>query len=124
MKRFIFVFLFLSAYIIGYSDTNTYNEYLQSIDAGSADVLIQALHTGDMDLTYGAIKRIGELKLTNARKDIYDWMAQSNPAANQGKEIQSQNLRNIFRICVWTLGQIGNETDAHELVGYLKDIQD
>ncbi len=118
---FFIMFLMTGAAL---ADTNTYEAYFSKITAADAEVLLQAMSVNDLDMVYGSIKRIGELKLTNTRKQIYEWLSQSNPIANQGKEERSQQLRSIFRISIWTISRIGDERDAQELISYIKDIKD
>ncbi len=124
MKYLITVLVIMVfAVTASYSKITTYDEYFKSMDASNYDQIVESFISDDLDMVYGGIKRIGELKLTNARQEIFGLMAQSNPIANQGKKRINQ-LKDIFLISVWTMGQIGNNQDAIEIASYLKDITD
>ncbi len=126
MKKFIYLVCFFSIAVISscYAEITTYDDYFKSMDASNYDQLIESIHFNDNDMIYGGIKRIGELKLTNAKKDVFSWMAQSNPMANEGNQKMASQLKDIFLISVWTIGQIGDNQDAIEISKYLKDIKD
>jgi hypothetical protein len=103
--------------------TNTYADYFRLLGMAQSNVLIQALESEDLDMVYSAIHRIGELGCTNAKKNIWAWLAQANPAANAGKVQQETSLKEILRASVWAISRIGDDTDAQELVTYAKDIK-
>lgn len=112
----------LFSFSLGFGATNSYEDYFGAMSVSHSNLIQQGLNSEDLDAVYSAIKRVGELRLTNMIKDVYEWLGQSNPVANIGKVQRSQQVKNIFNISIWTIGQIGSDRDAQELVTYLKDI--
>ncbi len=103
---------------------SVYEGMFVNLDTSSSNILFQAMDSLDFDLVYSAIKRVGELKMTQAKYRVKEWLGAANPSANYGKPKQLADLRNIFHISIWTVGRIGNDADAETFANYWKDITD
>lgn len=101
-----------------------YDSTFSGLDAGSIGTLTNALESRDYDMVYSAIKRIGQLRLTNTKARIQTWFRESNPGSSVGREWEVAQMRNIFNVTVWTLGRIGDDHDAEVLAFYYYKIGD
>ncbi len=82
----------------------------------------QALDDNDFDLVLAALKRVGELKLTNLKPKVLGLMSVANPQANQDKPRLYAHYRNIFYLSILVMGKIGNgEDDATFITSFLRD---
>ncbi len=123
-KNFLMMFLmagFLYSYEISdYPHTSKYDERLKNISDEA--FLSNALDDSDLDLVFSALKRVGELRLTNLKPKVIGLIGAANPQANISKSRFSANYRNIFYLGVLVLGKIGNsEEDATYIASFLRD---
>lgn len=95
-----------------------------NLDESSSNLIFQSMDSMDFDLVYSAIKRAGELRLKSSKIRIKEWLAAANPSANYGKPKQLAEMRNIFNISIWSIGRLGDDTDAEVFANYWVDITD
>ncbi len=106
--------------ISDYPYKSRYDERLKYIN--DENYLSEALDDGDLDLVFSALKRVGELRLTNLKPKVIGLIGLANPQANQDKPKLLANYRNIFYLGIWVLGKIGNgEDDAPFITSFLRD---
>jgi hypothetical protein len=124
LSIFFAAVLVLSAVVPGFGYTSPYDEAFSQIDASGYSTLENALKSADIDMVYSAIKRIGELKITNARSIIREWLGQTNPETTRSNPALAARYRNIFNISIWTIGRIGENSDARLLANYWRAVSD
>lgn len=126
MKRiFVLVVMFL---LIGISQmfsykfwyNSPYDKQFENFTKDQYAVLIAAMEASEPDMVYSAIRRIGELKITNARQRVYEWLGQTNPESVS----DSADWRNVFRISIWALGHIGDEASVLRMSVYWRNVTD
>lgn len=88
------------------------------------DTIVNGLDDQDQDVVYSALKRAGQLKITNIRVKVESIIGSASPIANQGKAVQSTSYRHVFNMGILVLGKIGDESDGPILANYLKDTKD
>ena len=105
----------------GISFADTYSEFFVFFDKENEAKLLSYLDTvGDNDFLSGALKRVGVLKLTNARAKVMTILSTYCPGdddENMGSQEMSDR-RDVFQMAVYTIGQIGDE----DSVKYLSSI--
>lgn len=127
MKRFFIVWMVVMAVGMGvvFADyTSPYDESFALLDQRNISLLTNALESRDYNLVYSAIKRLGQLRVTNVRPRIQVWFRESNPASAVGNDYEQVAMRNVFNISVWALGKIGDNHDAGVLAFYYDKITD
>lgn len=117
----VLIFVFLSV-TENFSKVTPYDEMFRYLNVSSSNVMIESVGSADPDLVYTALRKIGQLRLTNAHKAVIAALSKANPSANQGKVHQSTQQSDVFNMGVWTLSQIGNEQDVSLLASFIKDI--
>jgi hypothetical protein len=105
----------------GYASDKEYYDYLINLNVPQSNALIQALSSDDQSMVLAAIQRIGDIRLTNAKKHIWNCMAQVNPEANQGKSIDDKQ-HEIMLKSIQTIGRIADDSDVRDIVVYLKAV--
>ena len=89
------------------------------MDLTDETVISSFLDSGNYDEVFCAIRRVGELKLTNVKGKVGSWVATSEPDANVGKGVMEADIWHIFNMGVLVLGKIGDKSDGIILSGYL-----
>ncbi|MCX7820501.1 MAG: hypothetical protein N2258_02365 [Brevinematales bacterium] len=125
--RFISIILFVLLSTLSFSYEisdfpykSRYDEKLKYIT--DEKYLSEALDDSDLDIVFSALKRVGELKLTNLKSKVIGLIAVANPQANQDKPKLLANYRNIFYLGILVIGKIGNgDDDAPYLTSFLRD---
>lgn len=106
--------------ISDYPHQSRYDEKLKYIN--DEKYLSEALDDSDLDLVFSALKRVGELKLTNLKPKVIGLISLANPQANQDKPKLLANYRNIFYLGILVMGKIGNgDDDAPFITSFLRD---
>ncbi len=123
------VIILLFFVIKGYSYDITEYPYKSKYDADFAEIkdgnmLISSLYDKELDVEFSALKRIGMLKITAAKKRVEEIVAESDPVANQGKTEQRADFKYLFDMGVLVLGKIGDNADAVTLSKLLKETAD
>ena len=107
--------------ISGYPYKSKFDErFKKNVDAKT---IINSLDDQDLDMVFSALKKAGEMRLTNARLKVEGLVASSNPQANLGKGEQATAYRHIFYMGILVLGKIGDDGDGGILGGYLWDLK-
>ncbi|MGC8764602.1 MAG: hypothetical protein ACP5QT_01785 [Brevinematia bacterium] len=126
MNKIFFIFLIFlyglsfSYEISEFPHVSRYDERLKNISDES--FLSNALDDSDLDLVFSALKRVGELRLTNLKSKVIGLIGIANPQANISRSKLYANYRNIFYLGILVLGKIGSsENDAAYLAGFLRD---
>lgn len=101
-----------------------YDESFALLNKTHIVLLTNSLESRDYNLVYSAIKRLGQLQVTNTLPRIEVWFRESNPAANPGRDLDIAAMRNVFNISVWAIGRMGGDHDAEVLSYYLDKITD
>lgn len=91
---------------------------------GQLKVLRHALESEDLEKVQRAIKKIGELGLTNVRDRVRIWYGEANPTKSKHNASYLAKLKGIFHISIWTLTRIGNDKDAETMALTLRGLKD
>ncbi len=121
MRKSLIIFFLFLFWTHSFSKTTEYDEMFQFLNASSSNIMIESLGSEDPDLVYTALKRIGQLTLTNARTKVIEAISAANPTANQGKVKRSIRNSDVFNMGVWALSKIGNEKDVNLIASFIKD---
>jgi hypothetical protein len=127
MAKFGFVFLVLAGLCISnpaFGKEGVYNSFFKHLGESDYIQLSNAMYFSNPKMIYSAVRRVGELKITNARDRVREIFSEARPHLSGEGARRSAVLRDSFLISAWTMGQIGNELDAQELADSLKDIRD
>lgn len=121
LVSFIFLVNLMFSYEISdYPHVSKYDDRLKNIT--DEKFLSDALDDSDLDLVFSALKRVGELKLTNLKPKVIGLIGISNPQANVSRTKLYANYRNIFYLGILVLGKIGSsDDDAAYLASFLRD---
>lgn len=127
------IFLLLFVLIPGFVFSFSYNDYnlFDGLDMKYQDLLTTELERGfnvqsdaDIKTTCSALRRIGELKMTNARPKIMSLADTVSPeSATEGLE-KIRKLRSIYYMSIIVMGQIGEQEEANRLARYLRTTKD
>lgn len=91
---------------------------------GQLKVLRHALESEDLEKVQRAIKKIGELGLTNVRDRVRIWYGEANPTKSKHNASYLAKLKGIFHTSIWTLTRIGNDKDAETMALTLRGLKD
>ena len=126
MKRLVLLILVFSFTVVYSFEIEDY-PYKSKYEANLKNVtdvnfISNSLDDSDLDLVYAALKRVGELKLTNLKPKVIALIGSANPQANVGKVMQLANYRHIFYVGLLVMGKIGSsEEDAAFIASFLRD---
>jgi len=129
MKRLVLLILVFSFSVVYGFEIDDY-PYKSKYEASLKNVtdekfISNALDDRDLDLVYAALKKVGELKLTNLKPKVIALIGSANPQANLGKVMQSANYKHIFYVGLLVMGKIGSsEEDATFIASFLRDTKD
>jgi hypothetical protein len=101
--------------------------YESSFDAqfrniNDVQTILTSLDDKDLEVVFSALKRVGELNMVSAKARVQGLLASANPSANQGKDQQSADYKNIFYLAVLIIGNMGSTNDGEILANYFRDI--
>jgi len=71
------------------------------------------------EMVCGALKRIGELKLTSAKSRIKDLIRKFNVLSGDKKVGFVIDMKKVFNLSVWALGKIANDDDIKFLANFI-----
>jgi hypothetical protein len=94
------------------------------VELNDITTISNSLDDSDLDIVFSAMKRAAQLKMVELKGRISGLVGESNPAANQGKDVRLAEYRHIFNMGLLVLGKLGDESDAGMLAGYLHDMKD
>jgi hypothetical protein len=130
MRKFCLMLCILVPSIAFSFSVNDYKLF-DGMEIKYEDLLMTELDRGfnvqsdaDIKTTCSALKRIGELKLTNARPKIMSLSDSVSPeSATEGLET-IRKLRAIYYMSIIVMGQIGAQEEANRLARYLRTTKD
>lgn len=111
----------------------SYSEYklFDGLDAKYEELLMTEIERGfnvqseaDIKTTCSALKRVGQLNITNARERIMSLADSVSPESiTEGVE-KVRKLRSIYYMSIIVMGQIGQQEEANRLARYLRTTKD
>lgn len=130
MKKIVLLFFII---VPALAFSFSYSEYklFDGLDAKYEDLLMTELERGfnvqsdaDIKTTCSALKRVGELNLTNARPRVMSLSDSVSPESiTEGIE-KVRKLRAIYYMSIIVMGQIGEQEEANRLARYLRTTKD
>ena len=131
MKKIGLLFFVLLAPVLAFSFSYSEYKLFDGLDAKYQDLLLTELDRGfnvqsdaDIKTTCSALKRVGELNLTNARPKVMSLADSVSPESMTEGIEKVRKLRSIYYMSIIVMGQIGGQEEANRLARYLRTTKD
>ncbi len=108
--------------IRNYPHEGKFDSVFAEID--DVEAVTNALDNSDAEMVFGALKRVGMMKIVSAKPRVIGIIASANPSANLGRAQVTADSRHLFNMGVLVLGKIGSDADTGMLASFLRDTKD